>query len=102
MRRGRHDDALKALDRLSSGDVNNRETLALIHHTVTLEKHLEFGSSIWDCFKGTDLRRTEIACVVWSSQIWTQFALASGTYFFEVASVTHSFVLRSYNLPVSC
>lgn len=59
--------------------------LALIQHTVTLERQLDFGVSIMDCFRGVDLRRTEIACIVWSSQIWTQFALASGTYFFEVA-----------------
>lgn len=85
VRRGRHDEALQALDRLSDGTVDNRETLSLIQHTVALERQLDVGSSIRDCFKGTDLRRTEIACVVWSSQIWTQFALASGTYFFEVA-----------------
>lgn len=87
MRRSSHKEALRALDRLSSRDVDNRETLALIQHTIALEEQLELGSSIWDCFKGTDLRRTEIACVVWSSQTWTQFALASGTYFFEVAYV---------------
>lgn len=86
VRRGRHDEALLALDRLSDRDaVDNRETLSLIQHTVALERQLNMGSSVWDCFRGTDLRRTEIACVVWSSQIWTQFALASGTYFFEVA-----------------
>ncbi|KAJ4418520.1 hypothetical protein N0V82_005500 [Gnomoniopsis sp. IMI 355080] len=85
VRKGRHDEALQALDRLSTSDVDNRETLSLIQHTVLLERQLEFGSSMRDCFKGTNLRRTEIACVVWSSQIWTQFALASGTYFFEVA-----------------
>lgn len=90
MRRGRHDEALRALDRLSSspqadGAVDNRATLSLIQHTVALERRLEMGTSMRDCLRGTDLRRTEIACVVWSSQIWTQFALASGTYFFEVA-----------------
>ncbi|KAF3759901.1 hypothetical protein M406DRAFT_51937 [Cryphonectria parasitica EP155] len=94
VRAGRHDEALKALDRLSH-NVDNRETLSLIQHTVILEQQLEFGSSIWDCFKGTDLRRTEIACITWSSQIWTQFALASGTYFFEIAGLptTDSFDL---------
>lgn len=88
VRKGRHDEALQALDRLSDRDADNRETLSLIQHTVMLERKLDFGSSMWDCFKGTNLRRTEIACVVWSSQIWTQFALSSGTYFFEVAYVS--------------
>lgn len=85
VRKGRYDEAIRSLDRLSDRDVDNRETLSLIQHTVMLERQLDFGSSMWDCFKGTNLRRTEIACVVWSSQIWTQFALSSGTYFFEVA-----------------
>lgn len=91
VRAGRRAEALRSLGRLSDGGGggvdanNNRETLSLIQHTVDLERQLDFGSSVRDCFRGADLRRTEIACVTWSSQIWTQFALASGTYFFEVA-----------------
>ncbi|PSR82484.1 and other transporter-domain-containing protein [Coniella lustricola] len=86
VRQHRHEEALDSLNRLSAG-VDNRETLSLIQHTVDLERRLEFGTSVWDCFRGSDLRRTEIACITWSSQIWTQFALASGTYFFEVAGL---------------
>lgn len=87
VRAGRRAEALRSLDRLSDGGGvdASRETLSLIQHTVDLERQLDFGSSVRDCFRGADLRRTEIACVTWSSQIWTQFALASGTYFFEVA-----------------
>lgn len=89
VRRGRHDEALGALGRLSDGtEADRRGALSLVQHTVALERRLHHaGSSVRDCFRGSDLRRTEVACVVWSSQIWTQFALASGTYFFEVAWV---------------
>lgn len=38
-------------------------------HTTELEKEMETGSSYLDCFKGTNLRRTEIACGAFLAQI---------------------------------
>lgn len=32
------------------------------------EKALSAGTQYWDCFKGIDLRRTEVACVTWACQ----------------------------------
>lgn len=37
-------------------------------HTNELEKEFTAGTGYVDCFKGVDLRRTEIACVVWMIQ----------------------------------
>lgn len=37
-------------------------------HTNELEKEFTAGTGYLDCFKGVDLRRTEIACVVWMIQ----------------------------------
>lgn len=38
-------------------------------HTNALEKAISAGTSYKDCFTGVDLRRTEIACVVWLIQV---------------------------------
>ena len=57
-------------------------------HTTELEKEEGLSTSYWDCFKGTNLRRTEIACGAFLSQITDGGALAySPTYFFEQAGI---------------
>lgn len=57
-------------------------------HTTRMEEELELGTSYWDCFKGTNLIRTEIACGAFLSQITDGGALAySPTYFFEQAGI---------------
>lgn len=64
VRKGRIEDAKKALLRLTSvnreSDFDADETVAMIAHTTSLEDKITSGSSFIDCFKGTDLRRTEI------------------------------------------
>ncbi|KAK5019950.1 hypothetical protein LTR16_000015 [Cryomyces antarcticus] len=40
----------------------------MVIHTNELEKEPSSDTSYWDCFKGTDLRRTEIACMAWGIQ----------------------------------
>lgn len=76
VRKGRFDKARATLDRLSdSSQVDNDQYLAMVQHTVELEKQLSFGGSYLDCFRGYDLRRTEIAVMCWSSQSWTGFGL---------------------------
>lgn len=56
--------------------------------TTELEKEEELGTSYLDCFKGTNLRRTEIACGAFLSQITDGGAFAySPTYFFEQAGI---------------
>lgn len=56
-----------------------------------MEKAEAKGTSFFDCFRGTDLRRTEIACVAFLGQITcgAQFAY-SATYFFEQAGMAAS------------
>lgn len=43
----------------------------MIEHTNELEKSMKEGTTYWDCFKGVDLRRTEIVCVIWLGQTLT-------------------------------
>lgn len=73
IRKDRRDDAIKALKRLTVSNADPRafnpdETVAMIAYTNALEKQVETGTSYLDCFRGVDLRRTEIACLVWAAQ----------------------------------
>lgn len=72
VRKGRIEDAKKSLLRLTSqsrvSDFNADETVAMMVHTTALEENITAGSSYLDCFKGIDLRRTEIVCMCWAIQ----------------------------------
>lgn len=71
VRKGRYEEAERNLRRLTSKDDPNfdpNKTIAMMIHTDELEREISSGTSYWDCFKGVDLRRTEIACVVWMTQ----------------------------------
>jgi SP family general alpha glucoside:H+ symporter-like MFS transporter len=93
VRNRKYDAALKTIQRLTVGGEkdNARKTLAMMIHTDDLERNIEEGSSYLDCFKGSNLRRTEIACITFAGQVLagSQFAY-SGTYFFEQAGMSPS------------
>ena len=86
VRHGRFDDARRSLKRLTSRgvDFNVDETVAMMRHTDEVEKYLGSGTSYWDCFKGSDLRRTEIACVVWMAQTLGGSSLTGYAAYFYV------------------
>jgi SP family general alpha glucoside:H+ symporter-like MFS transporter len=47
------------------------------------------GVSFFDCFKGSDLRRTEVACIAWAIQVLSGSSFGNqGTYFFEQAGLS--------------
>ncbi|KAL1407971.1 hypothetical protein Q8F55_004768 [Vanrija albida] len=96
--KGKYALAERNLQRLSSGSTHDeiRRSLAMIVHTNKLEKAQSQKASIWECFKGRNLRRTEIACMVLSSQAWCGQVFAYGpTYFFMMAGLDAS---NSYKL----
>ncbi|KAH7630974.1 general substrate transporter [Sordaria sp. MPI-SDFR-AT-0083] len=71
VRHGRKEEAKQSLLRLTSRNqpgFNVDETLAMIEHTNELEKRLKEGVTFRDCFKGIDLRRTEIVVGIWLVQ----------------------------------
>lgn len=83
--------ARKALSRLTStGDdqFNIDETIAMMKHTNEVEKYLQNGGMGYrDCFRGSDLRRTEIACMVWITQALCGSTLTGyAAYFYEQVS----------------
>jgi SP family general alpha glucoside:H+ symporter-like MFS transporter len=86
VRKNRLEDAEKSLRRLQNRNakINPRNTLATIIHTDNFEKMNEVGTSYLDCFKGPELRRTEIACMVLTGQILCGIDFAyNSSYFYE-------------------
>jgi SP family general alpha glucoside:H+ symporter-like MFS transporter len=92
VRHGRLEDAKKSLLRLTSKNnviFNADETVAMMRHTNELEKYMTSGYSYWDCFKGVELRRTEIACMVWMIQTLCGAPfIGFSTYFFVQAGLS--------------
>lgn len=91
VRHGRYAEAEKNVSRLMSNDEKPkaRSVVAMMVHTNNIEKEITAGTSYLDCFRGSDLRRTEIACVIFLGQVTcgAQFAY-SATYFFEQAGMS--------------
>lgn len=87
VRKGKLDDAKEALRRLSSNPASRiDDALSLIIVTNEQEKLSGEGVSYWDCFKGTDLRRTEITCAAWVVQVSCGIYFAFNiVYFLEQA-----------------
>lgn len=91
VRQGRLEDARDSLQRLSSGLTQEQlhQKVLMMYHTTKLEQKLQAHTSLWDCFRGTNLRRTEISCLTLSSQPLVGQALAyNATYFFTQAGLS--------------
>ena len=74
VKNGRHEEAEHALKRLTRDGYWTEESLrgelAYMEHTIEMERAEVQGSGWRDLFRGTNRRRTEIICVVWSCQYW--------------------------------
>ena len=78
-RQNRLEEAERSLRRLQGKkaiNINPKRTLATIVYTNNLEEQLSVGTSYWDCFKGFELRRTEIACMCFAGQILSGICFA--------------------------
>ncbi|RMJ14201.1 hypothetical protein CDV36_006121 [Fusarium kuroshium] len=90
VRTGQLDEAKRALERLSEPehDINIDATVAMMVHTNKLEIEERAGVTYWDCFRGSNIRRTEIACMGFLSQITNGGALCySGSFFFQQTGI---------------
>jgi SP family general alpha glucoside:H+ symporter-like MFS transporter len=68
----------------------------MMEHTDMMEKARIEGTSYMDCFRGTNLRRTEIASCAWLTQVLTGTGLSVySTYFYIQAGLRtqHAFTL---------
>jgi len=92
VRHGKLDQARAALLRLTSkksnAHFNVEDTLAMMIHTNELEIQQTAGTTYWDCFKGVDLRRTEVTVMSWVIQQTSGSPMMGfGTYFMEQAGL---------------
>ncbi|KAJ7064135.1 MFS transporter [Mycena amicta] len=110
VRKGRMEEARRALLRLTSVErelgFDADETLAMMKHTTQLEEKLTSGTTYLDCFKGTDLRRTEIICMCWAMQNLAGNAFTGySTYFLEQAGLepakSYDFALGQYGINMA-
>jgi len=60
-------------------------------YTDEMEKQVQSGTRYRDCFKGINLRRTEIVCMTWLAQTMSGTALGGlSAYFYERAGIAPS------------
>ncbi|KAM0276012.1 hypothetical protein ACHAQH_007182 [Verticillium albo-atrum] len=92
IRNGRLEEAKGSILRLTSRDANPDfnadESVSMMVHTNELEKAVSEGTSYLDCFKGTNLRRTEIVCASWGVQTLCGSSFVGySTYFYQQAGL---------------
>lgn len=92
VRHGRIEEAKQSLNRLTNKatmpDFSSDQAVAMMVYTNDLEKAAAEGTSYLDCFKGTDLRRTEIVCFVWAIQtLCGSTFMGSSSYFYQQAGL---------------
>lgn len=93
VRHGHFDAAEHNVKRLmaKSEEPKAKNVVAMMIHTNNIEKEITEGHSYLDCLRGTDLRRTEISCVIFAGQVLAGSSFAySATYFFEQAGLNSS------------
>ena len=98
VRHGRLEEAEVSVRRLASVEMRDRakNTVAMMVRTNQLEVDVSVGTRYIDCFRGTDLRRTEISTVAWACQQLCGLPFAGwAVYFFQQAGVSSK---MSYNL----
>ncbi|KAH7355471.1 general substrate transporter [Pyrenochaeta sp. MPI-SDFR-AT-0127] len=105
VRRGHKDQALRSIKRLgrrSGTQASAEDTLAMMERTVQIEAHMGGEPTLLDLFRGTDLRRTLITCLMYASQNFAGNLIANqATFFFEQAGMSTDFSFK-LNLINSC
>ncbi|KKY34503.1 putative mfs sugar transporter [Diaporthe ampelina] len=91
VRHDRLDEARKSIFRLSGPEKTEEQVsaqLAMMLHTTKIESEVTKGASYLDCFRGIDLRRTEVVMVAFMGQILSGSSFAyTPTYFFTTAGM---------------
>ncbi|KAL1597175.1 hypothetical protein SLS60_008757 [Paraconiothyrium brasiliense] len=93
IRSGKKAEAEVSLKRLArSSGFSQRDAdaaMALMLYTDEMEKQVQSGTRYRDCFKGVNLRRTEIVCMTWLAQTMSGTALGGlSAFFYEQAGIS--------------
>lgn len=106
VRQNRPEDAGRVLCRLAGmksstekDDLDLDNTIAMMVYTSEMEKkELDEQTSYRDCFRRTDLRRTEITCLTWAVQaLCGSSFMGYSTYFYQQAGLDPS---QSFNMSL--
>ncbi|KAF5863974.1 hypothetical protein ETB97_008909 [Aspergillus alliaceus] len=102
VRNGKQEAAKAALRRLAvptaDPSFSIEDTVEVMTYTNQIEQEATKGTSIWDCFKGRNLRRTEICCLTWAAQqLCGSSFMNNSTYFFIQAGLDES---NSFTLSI--
>jgi hypothetical protein len=103
VRKERFDDARRSLTRLHGNDNAGVEAqLSYISKSIQLESELQANATFFDCFRGTDLRRTIITVGVFCCQHLSGiiFVLGYSTYFFQLGMFTHE-LLSTFSTSIN-
>jgi SP family general alpha glucoside:H+ symporter-like MFS transporter len=106
VRRGRIEDARKSLQRLSQRSEEDIQlAISMMQHTDEVEKEISAGTTYADCFRGVNLRRTEITSLVWVIQAASGASLMGfSAYFFQQAGLptttAFNFSLGLYSIAI--
>lgn len=98
VRNERFDEAKHSILRLSGSKTEDQISaqLAMMLHTNKIESEVVKGTTYLDCFRGQDLRRTEIVCMALMGQILSGSSFAyTPTFFFTSAGMA---VKNAFNL----
>ena len=96
---GEAEHALRRLTTSTDSDLDPKKTVAMMIHTNELEKEVSAGTRYVDCLTGTDLRRTEIACLTWMIQTLCGIGLTGySVQFFEQAGLN---TIYSFDLAMA-
>lgn len=92
VRKNRLDQAERALKRLtmnkSDDTFDPKKTISMMIATTEHEREMFVGAAYTDCFKGVNLRRTEVVTLIWAAQALCGAAImAWSTYFFQQAGL---------------
>ncbi|KAI4854114.1 sugar transporter [Aureobasidium sp. EXF-8845] len=104
VRKGQLEAAEVSVARLSSSSdpLDHKKTVAMIVHTNKTEIEVETGTSYLDCFKRTDLRRTEIVCMAFAAQPFCDSSMGgTPTYCAHGATKATSVIVPYSGLPTS-
>ena len=93
VRRGRNEAAEEAYKKLMSED-SNIDAKAAVHfikETTKMEKEYQKSATYLDCFKGVDLRRTEISAIgLMIQSVTLGNVMTFAVYFFQQAGISES------------
>ncbi|KAL2212816.1 MFS maltose permease MalP [Sarocladium strictum] len=102
VRENRLSEASHSLQRLTTNadaSFDAQKTIAMMVATTEHEKELVNGATYIDCFRGINLVRTEIVCLIWMAQALCGAAIMSwSTYFFRQAGLP---VDQAFNMSLA-